>query len=55
MFVFDLKIDEFEYAYCLDGPYHPEKGMLFDKNKYLLDPYAKAVTGRASGKSIGGE
>ena len=47
MFVFGLKIDEFEYAYCLDGPYRPEKGMLFDKNKYLLDPYAKAVTGQS--------
>lgn len=48
MFVFDLKIDEFEYAYSLDGPYEPEKGLLFDKKKYLLDPYAKAVTGQSA-------
>lgn len=48
MIVFGLKIDEFEYAYQLDGPYIPEKGIIFDKNKYLLDPYAKAVTGQSS-------
>lgn len=46
MFVFDLKIDEFEYAYEIDGPYDKEKGLLFDKSKVLLDPYAKAVTGQ---------
>ena len=47
MIVFGLKIDEFEYAYRLDGPYDPEKGLIFDKNKYILDPYAKAVTGQS--------
>ena len=47
MIVFGLKIDEFEYAYCLDGPYDPEKGLIFDKSKYILDPYAKAVTGQS--------
>lgn len=47
MFVFGLKIDEFEYAYAMDGPYNPEEGLLFDKHKYLLDPYAKAVTGQS--------
>ena len=47
MFVFGLKIDEFEYAYSIDGPYEPEKGLIFKKNKYLLDPYAKAVTGQS--------
>lgn len=46
MFVFGLKIDEFEYAYEIDGPYDKEKGLLFDKSKVLLDPYAKAVTGQ---------
>ena len=35
MFVFGLKIDEFEYAYSIDGPYEPEKGLIFKKNKYL--------------------
>ena len=46
MIVYGLNIDEFEYAYRVDGPYCPEKGLLFDKNKILLDPYAKAVAGQ---------
>ncbi len=45
--VFGLEIDKFEYAYSIDGPYDPKKGLLFDKNKYVLDPYAKAVTGQS--------
>ena len=47
MIVFKLNIEEFEYAYRVDGPYEPEKGKIFDKSKYLLDPYAKAVTGQS--------
>lgn len=47
MIVFGLHIEEFEYAYRLDGPYNPKKGLLFDKNKELLDIYAKAVTGQS--------
>ena len=46
MIVYGLAIDEFEYAYRMDGPYQPEKGLLFDKNEVLLDPYARAVTGQ---------
>ena len=46
MIVYGINIDEFEYAYRVDGPYCPEKGLLFDKNKILLDPYAKAVAGQ---------
>lgn len=46
MLVYGLNIDEFEYAYEIDGPYDKEKGLLFDKTKVLLDPYAKAVTGQ---------
>lgn len=46
MIVYGLNNDEFEYAYRVDGPYCPEKGLLFDKNKILLDPYAKAVAGQ---------
>lgn len=46
MIVYGLNIDEFEYAYRVDGPYCPEKGLLFDKNKILLDPYAKAIAGQ---------
>lgn len=47
MIVFGLDITEFEYAYRLDGPNNPREGLLFDKTKVLLDPYAKAVTAQS--------
>ena len=31
------------YAYRVDGPYEPAKGHRFNRNKILLDPYARAV------------
>ena len=46
MIVFGLDIDEFEYAYMVEGPYEPAKGLIFDGSKYLLDPYARAVAGQ---------
>ncbi|MCD7885585.1 MAG: glycogen debranching enzyme [Lachnospiraceae bacterium] len=46
MIVFGLDIDKFEYAYRVDGPYDPEKGLLFDKQAVLLDPYARDVAGQ---------
>lgn len=46
MIVFGLNIQDFEYAYRLDGPYDVSRGLLFDKNQVLLDLYAKAVTGQ---------
>lgn len=46
MFVFGLKIEEFEYAFRLEGPYDAEKGLLFSDQHVLLDPYARAVTGQ---------
>lgn len=48
MIVFGLDISNFEYAYSFDGPYDESKGLIFDKSKYILDPYAKAVTGQSS-------
>ena len=33
------------YGYRADGPYKPRWGMRFNKNKLLLDPYTRAVTG----------
>ena len=52
MIVFDLDVEDFQYAFRLDGPYDKKKGLLFDKNKPLLDPYAKAVIGQSEwGKS----
>lgn len=32
------------YLYAVDGPFEPEKGHRFNKNLYLFDPYAKALT-----------
>ena len=46
MLVFGLDMEEFEYAYQFDGPYDEKKGLRFDKNNILLDPYARAVTGQ---------
>jgi len=46
MVVFGLDISKVEYAYSVDGPWDPEKGLLFDKKHALLDIYAKAVTGQ---------
>lgn len=46
MLVFDIKPDEFEYAFSVDGPYEPAKGLLFNEENVLLDPYSRAVTGQ---------
>jgi glycogen operon protein len=32
------------YLYRADGPYIPERGLRFNVNKTLIDPYAKALT-----------
>ena len=36
MIVFGLDIHEFEYAYRIDGPYQPEKGLLFKRENGSL-------------------
>ena len=46
MLVFGLNIEDFEYAFQLDGPYDEKKGLRFHKDNILLDPYARAVTGQ---------
>lgn len=46
MLVFDIKPEEFEYAFSFDGPYEPAKGLLFNEENVLLDPYSRAVTGQ---------
>ena len=46
MLVFDIKPDEFESAFSFDGPYEPAKGLLFNEENVLLDPYSRAVTGQ---------
>ena len=53
MIVFGLDVEEFEYAFRLDGPWDPEKGLLFSKKNVLIDPYAKAITGQSTwGKKV---
>ena len=34
------------YGYRVHGPYEPEKGLRFNPNKLLIEPYAKALEGR---------
>ena len=48
MVVYGLNPAEFEYAYQFDGEYDEKKGLLFDKTKYILDPYAKSVAGQGT-------
>ena len=47
MIIFGLNIETIEYAYRVDGPWDPAHGLLFDRNHYLLDPYARLVTGQS--------
>ena len=44
--VFGLNPETFEYGFRLDGPNDPAAGHRFDKTKILLDPWARAVSGR---------
>ena len=46
MIVFDLDYETLEYGYRFDGPWNPEKGLRYDRNQVLLDPYAHSVSGR---------
>lgn len=46
MLVYDIKPDVFEYAFSFDGSYEPAKGLLFNEENVLLDPYSRAVTGQ---------
>ena len=52
MMVFGLQIETTEYGYRFDGPYDPAKGLLFDKNRVLLDPYAKSISGRTRWRNV---
>ena len=37
------------YGYRVGGPFDPRRGLRFNDNKLLIDPYAKALTGKARG------
>src|SRR5712692_3621475 len=39
------------YGYRVHGPFEPEKGLLFNPHKLLVDPYAKAISGRFDAKA----
>ena len=47
MMVFGINVETTEYGYRFDGEYCPEKGLRFDRNRVLLDPYARSVSGRS--------
>ena len=47
MIVSGLNIDTTEYGYRFDGPWKPEEGLRFDRNRIVLDPYAHSVSGRS--------
>jgi len=46
MVVFDLDYENVEYGYRMDGPFNFQQGHWFNKDKILLDPYAKIIGGR---------
>ena len=45
MTVCGIDIEKTEYAFSVDGPYDPKRGLIFDKDKYLVDPYARLLAG----------
>jgi isoamylase len=46
--VFHLEADEFEYGFSMDGPFDPQAGHRFDRQRVLLDPEASAVVWRTN-------
>lgn len=46
MVVFDLDYENVEYGYRMDGPFNFQQGHWFNKDKILMDPYAKIIGGR---------
>ncbi len=48
MFVSGIDTDKIEYGYRLDGIYDIYREMRYQKERVLLDPYAKCVAGRTS-------
>jgi pullulanase/glycogen debranching enzyme len=40
------------YGYRVHGPYDPKRGLRFNPNKLLLDPYAKPVCEEASSGEV---
>ncbi|WP_234735189.1 glycogen debranching protein GlgX [Tellurirhabdus bombi] len=53
-YVWHIYLDDIKpgqlYGYRVDGPFDPSQGLLFNPNKVLLDPYAKAISGPIDGE-----
>jgi len=49
-YISGLKLGQI-YGFRVQGPYEPEKGLRFNGNKLLIDPYAKALTGEVNYKA----
>ncbi|MFV0416667.1 MAG: glycogen debranching protein GlgX [Chthoniobacterales bacterium] len=45
MTVMNLDYEVLEYGYRFDGPNEPQKGLIFDPKKIVLDPYAREIGG----------
>lgn len=50
MMVFGLDIEEFEYAYRLDGPWKPKEGLLFDKSIFYWIRMQRQLPDRVYGE-----
>lgn len=48
VFIENLDYGSIEYGFRMDGPNEPQIGHYFDRNNILLDPYAKAISGRST-------
>jgi isoamylase len=46
MTVFDLDYENLDYGFRAEGPFDPGRGLRFDANRVLSDPYARLVSGR---------
>ena len=53
MIVYGLNIDEFEYAYRVDGPYCPEKDFFLTKTKFFWILMPKLLQDSVPGGSAG--
>jgi isoamylase len=49
-FVLDIKPGQL-YGFRVDGPWDPENGFRFNKNKLLVDPYTEAISGKLDWKA----
>lgn len=45
VFVYGLKAGKF-YGFKVKGDYDPAEGLRFNENKFIIDPYSKALTGK---------